>query len=915
MQSSTKKLCRLYVFTMLLVTVIFIVLYFPFLSEQYLYAYPRPDIGSDTTTTYLPKIIFDIKSILQGEFNSYTLQRGLGEYYDSPLYKYLNVVNLPLLLLGEKHMHWALLISMYLKYAAICFFALLFFRRLLRDDRLASVCALLWTYSGYAVLWGQHYQNLTNVVFLTIALYGLQLFLEHDRKRFLLIPALASLAYSSYYCLYTSCYLFAAYSIGFLIFRRAGTKEILKKAGAFALSLILAVGIAGECIFPELARFFESTRVSDVSGENANGFFVYPVRYLLTFLARLLSNDTIGVGNNFSGTKNYYEAAILSVSIMFIFMLVLLLQSEYRKRVAACTLACVAALCLGPVSRILNFSDDNQRWTFVYCFLEVVLIGVGLKYLFSHSGQPGFSKKLFRTVLIADGIYLLFLVLLCLAQSKYRITLNVRTCILIVVFLALYRLFFLFVLPHGNRRWKFAALALLVAVELVAMNYRSVNTRTRVKFEEWYGGMYYDGTGEIVDWIQNQDDSLYRINKSYDSVRYNDSLVQGYRGMAVYSSTNARELVDLYTFLGYTLTDGYRSHWIRFSAEDDVVNALLGVKYLITRSEDEPDEAFYKEVYSSGEFRVYENQLDLGFGYLYQNQIPQWQFETLRPLEKHVALTEGYCFSDEEITNSEPLEIEGFAKQDIIPYFEYAVNCKAQVRSGVLYVYATGDESADMQLIFDCSNLPEEWYVSGMTVEMSMAEEAIAQVFVMTDETGYSEEKSVQRVAQAEEDKLYFSLSKFDRPLELRFDPSHISQDVEIKSITLHLSNDEAAFSSMAKLRENRITDFSQNGNTFTGSITNPWEENAMLCIPLIYSSHWYAEVDGEAAEVQNINGGLVGIGLDSGFHEISITYYDNTQQIGQIVGLTSCLIYMVGAVIWWRRKGKYEIPMDIYEG
>lgn len=39
------------------------------------------------------------------------------------------------------------------------------------------------------------------------------------------------------------------------------------------------------------------------------------------------------------------------------------------------------------------------------------------------------------------------------------------------------------------------------------------------------------------------------------------------------------------------------------------------------------------------------------------------------------------------------------------------------------------------------------------------------------------------------------------------------------------------------------MTDFAQDGNTFTGTRTNP-NASAMLCIPLIYSNSWTATVD-----------------------------------------------------------------------
>lgn len=102
------------------------------------------------------------------------------------------------------------------------------------------------------------------------------------------------------------------------------------------------------------------------------------------------------------------------------------------------------------------------------------------------------------------------------------------------------------------------------------------------------------------------------------------------------------------------------------------------------------------------------------------------------------------------------------------------------------------------------------------------------------------------------------------------------------------------------------MTDFAQDGNTFTGTRTNP-NASAMLCIPLIYSNSWAATVDDQPVEIHNINGGLVGISLSQGAHEISLTYHDNTQQIGRIIGFSTLICYVAGSVIWWRKRGRKE--------
>ena len=784
MKNSVKKHWRIYGATLLIVTVLFTALYASYVIGEYFYAYSVTDTGSDTVKTYLPNIVFDIRNILQGKFNVYTLQRGLGEFYQNYTYKYL-FVNLPLLLCGEANLHWGILLSVYLQYVLIGFFALLYFRRLFRSDKIAVLCAILWTFSGFNVLWGQHYQFLTGMLAFTIAMYGVQLFLENDRKRFLLVPALAVFAYTSYYFLYMSCYFFAVYSILYLGSRKAGAKDILKKAGIFACGLFIAACMAGENIIPRVAAFFQSTRMDNVAQAKTPGL-VYTLEYLAAFLGRLFSSNMFGAGAAYEGPSNYYEVAILSVSVLFLFALVFLLQQrQWRRQTILATAIAFLAMCMPVVSRIIGFSVNNQRWTFVLCFAEVILIGAFLQCLFSQPESPDGKKKLLRTAAIADAIGIAALAALWVVQRYSTLDLKVRPAMLVALFFLIYSILFV-IIPRMKKRGAYILLAILIPLELVAANYTTVNRQAgRMTRTEWYEAMYYDNTVGLADWLKEQDSGLYRVSKNYDSVGYNDSLIQGYNGVKVYSSTNAAELVNLYTSFGYQVLDRENgANWITFDVRDDVANALLGVKYLFLRPDTMRDGQVYKEVYHDGDgYSIYENRYYLGFGYLYREQISLKEFEALTPEEKQNARTQLYYFTNGEM---------------------------------------------------------------GQTV-------------------GYAPQQG--------------------------------------KSI----------YDNLTSLQENIMTDFSQDGNTFTGSITDPWEEDAMLCIPLIYSEHWRAQVDGEPVEAYNINGGLVGIYVDPGRHEISITYHDNTQQIGQIVGLGSSLIYLACVIVWWRRKGKHEAPADIY--
>ena len=898
MHNKSYHLCRLY-FTLLgLVTLIFLFLYFDFISGKYLYAYQ--DTGLDTVATYLPRFIFEMDSIVNHSGSTYSLQWGLGSFITNYLLKYLNPVNLPLLLFGENMIHWGLLVSTYLKYALIALFSLLFFRCIIKDDRLAAGCALLWTFSGYAILWGQHYQFLTNILCFTICIYLFQLYLDGDKKSIFLIPALAFFIYNSYFHFYMSCYFFAGYGLFYLIINHSDFKKILKLVGIFVICVIWGILIAGDSILPSIVQFFSSTRMNDVTG-SAGTPLIYPIKYLLTFLSRLLSNNMIGIGDDFSGTTNYYEAAILSVSVLFLFMLVFLLQGKHKIRVAIITICCVVALCFTPVSHILGFSFDNQRWTFIYCFLEVIVIGIGLHQYFTVFRKPESQKLIVRTVLVTDAIYAFFVLLLWVAQCYSAIDIKFNNCLILAFFMAVYSAL-LIILPCWKIKYSYIPLAVIFCLELVVSNYSTINHRTKVTTDQWYHEMYYDESKDLVSMIQSQDPTLYRINKTFDSVHYNDSMVQHYNGVGVYSSVNSAELVNLAKTLNFSSDDNH----VRFSANNDIINTLLGVKYLIASPDTPVNDQYYEEIYSDGTYIVYENKLHLGFGYLYTSQISKEFFDSCSNAERSVLLTDHYYLSSEQSSSSnfQLPDMSIIDEIDLFDYFIESINCNTASSEDNLLVQA--QDSSDMQLYFEMPKIPQGWKAYDLTITFTATESSNMQLFFAGEDGIFTEEQSALLHYHEGPHTMTISSEALDSCTALRLDPSTVAQDIEIESIELTLVNEQYTAEQLQQLQENTMTDFTQDGNTFTGTISNPNEE-AMLCIPMIYSSHWSATVDGETAQVHNINGGLIGISLSEGHHEISITYQDNTQQIGFAIGVVSFLIYVIFSIIWWRRQQRHS--------
>lgn len=837
---------------LLAVSVIFLWLYGPCIFGGKLYAYS--DIGADTVDQYLPVMVYELDRL--GE-SGYDLQYGLGDYVPDPLYKYLTPFDAPIALLGGEHLAAGILISTYIKYCLIAAAALYFFTRLLGEEKTAFLCALLWTYSGYALLWGQHYRFLTVILAFTLAICAMQLFLEEDRKKFLLIPGLAALAGTSYYFLYTSCFFFAPYGVLYLWYHGKKPLEILKKVGWFALAMAAAACLGGIYLLPAVADFFDSARVAEVTGGAGQSGLLYAPSYILCLLGRLLSTDILGSGSLYRGPTNYYEMAILSVSMLGLLSIFLLLTGKYRLRTFLITGGALLLLCMPGFSRIIVFSELNQRWTYLLCFAQVIAIGFGLRELLGKE-TSGLARR-GLAVLGTFGFIACVLGVMWLWFHRAGVLLDLGACGRVAVFAFLYGLIFLFVgkLPHSGK-----VLAVVIAAELMICGTQTVSGRQLVDLETWNTGMYYDGTREVVQELSAADGGVYRVNKTYDSVRQNDALIQGYNGLGVYLSTNSQELVELFQRFGYPLMLGERTNWIRFDGDDLAANVLLGSKYVISREEMDP--RFYRELEGAGDLRVYALRYHPGFGYLQTQTVSEGQTEKATRLERLLLLCRGYYRTGQG--SGEAISTDAAAEQLTLSKTEdgsilmiWPEETPNRIPSGIRLTL-TEPVGGDIRLYRADGTLLDQVYLG--------ADRRECVLDVASWEQGTTlEGVSPETVANAE----------------------------------LIWMDAQTLIGSLEQLRLRGVTDWEETSDGFFLQLDTP--SDAMLCTALIYSNRWQAWVDGAEVSCVNVNGGLLGIPVTAGSHSIELVCRDPWSAWGTALSIVSVAVYCLGFVLWQRRK------------
>ncbi len=593
---------------------IFSIIYASMLSGRELYAFA--DIGGDTIHLIAPR------GHIRNHIGSggYSFSYGFGAYIDNSVLRYILPYDFLMSLTDYRLYSYAQLLSLGMKSLIAAFGMYFFLLELTRNRASALVGGLIWTFSSYMMVWAQHYTFSTMVALLPWGLLFVQKLLEGKRSAVFVCIPVALLTVLGYYYTYMAGLFLALYVFVYSVLHRTKFTRIIDRLVQLLLFALLGILLSMYRLQESIQTFFGSTRMNDVAGQVSYDALIYKRDYLLTFLGRFFSEDLIGTGNDYSGTYNYYEAALLSTSLLLMFAIVGLLGTQYRKSVLVCVVLSCASLLFPAVSQILNMNPLKQRWTFMLQVEMVIAVAFFIKSL-AEADPKEMKVRLIRTVVIADLIDLTLLFILVLAHKRELIVLSKPVFGMICAFLLIYSVILLAYAGH-KRGWIRFLLYGVIFCELIAFGLIPVNHRVKITYDAWEHGYYNDGTREAVEAIQTEDPGLYRINKTYVSVLYNDAMVQGYYGLSVYDNLNPSELVEFYVDAGYELLNG-KSHYVSIPYTDITINSLLGTRYVIARAEDVLDGSIFESVKEMGNLRIYRNRYAENFGYLYTTQLNQ----------------------------------------------------------------------------------------------------------------------------------------------------------------------------------------------------------------------------------------------------------------------------------------------------
>ena len=669
--------------------------------------YMYSDIGSDTIHQYYPFYVNEVLHIRNGDFSIYNWNFGLGTNIISANMWLLDPFGIFIVLVGcifgPGSVAYALVWMQIFKLACVYFISSKFFRYFFNSEVAVGTAALTFTFSGYIMLWGQHYFMGTLCFFIILLMYAIERYIRYEYRggELLLVLSVSAVLIFSYYAGYMVGITAMVYFLIRLLFGRDKSEsatDLFRKLFKTVFLVCCGVMISAIVLVPSTYHVMtDSSRLSATTAEKIDTFkrlFFRPFSMdgFKTKLCRFVSNNSLGItGNGNDYFPNYYEAPIYFCSMGIFFFIGQWLVNGFKE--AWKNKGIIKYLVILVVAYIIFFNDGVAFFmnaggglSFRYTF---VLMPV-LAFMVASVIQKIYEEKKVEPIGVVVAIILSIMTISCMYGDGVKDS-KVFTHKIVVVIIGFAILFCVINLSKKKVSFVFSAIIILTIASNILDSCQTTNNRGYVRNENmtltWDGDLLENDTQKALDWIASQDDSFYRIAKDYsDWDEISDAFVEKYDTVTVYNSTLNTDVEDYYINI-YPGVKMYNPAIRVFQLNtklDQAASDVVNIKYLLAKNKVDNNWRLLKRF---GDVNVYQNKNTDNLAKWYTKTISKEKFEGLSDDEKSVYLKDYVVVNDEfdlesgsaELTQFKretPTKISGAIKSDAAGVLMIAIPCQ-----------------------------------------------------------------------------------------------------------------------------------------------------------------------------------------------------------------------------------------------
>ena len=604
-----------------------LVLFHDFLFGDKFFAFK--DVGSDTFTQFVPNLMYLASP--EGWASAWSFNVGLGNVvplYPSP-FTLLAIAGGAERVLDMRI--WVYLAKIFVGGGAFFGFALAMGARL----EIARIVAVAYSFCGFIATDGQWDPLATEFAAYPLILWSIA---RHaSRPNAWLIPLCIAFAACIGVFMF-SAGVFVAYAF---VAACVASDRPVETARKWVVTILpqcaLGVAIAAPVVLPTVIQLLDSPRVGGaqvaLAGRLGELFAPNDSIMLLIELAGFFHKNVLGIGNRHFGWMNYLESPGFYVGMLPLLLIPQLWKgSPADKRILRAAGIALGLFIFIPAFRqaAFGFGIDYFRVNNLWVSLLMLTLFAKALEVVARRGVDGHLVGVTAATLalvaatIQTG-------LLPQPSTPHKVR---------IAALALAALVLLFLLARKKIDWpRFSAAALLlVAVDCAVVNYPSFHAPQRDVVTRSTPGFHSPGTDAALAFIKARDPGFHRIEKTFDSVSFCDALVQDYMGVKSYAFHGAG-IVGLFSDLALLPSRNQLknyTNWLPTFGERFALNTLTGVKYLIA---DRPVSwPGFRRIADTHGLSIYENEVALPLGVVYDRQYPRSRFDQLSPQARDITL-------------------------------------------------------------------------------------------------------------------------------------------------------------------------------------------------------------------------------------------------------------------------------------
>lgn len=727
------------------------------------------------------------------------------------------------------------------------------------SDNTTVLFSIMYALSGYFAAHSINPMWLDGLIALPLVVIGI----EHvcDKKHFILYTlSLVYVFVSNFYIGFMVGIFSALYFAYYIVSGKTtdvGAKPVLKSVLLFGASSVVAVLMSCWIIFPvykslQLGKFAFGN--SDYSfAENFNITDVFLKLFAGTF-------DTIrpeGFPMLYCGT----------LALIFVVIYFTARKIPLRQRVSGGALLAVILLSMyiKPVDMLWHGGKVPVWMPYRYAFIVAFLL-----MMFGAEAFENIKSVKRKTI---GGVFAA-LVAVLLITDHYAGSEHFNTTLVIVIPLIVLAVIagavVLFKKYPDHRAMKITLLS-LVSAELLLNN---IITIYRMDKDVYYSSRdSYLGTipetREVVNEVKAVDDGFYRMEKTYHRC-VNDPMAVGMYGISHSTSTFNAKAIALAKTLGF----GAREHYSRFDGETKLMDDILGIKYVLSKSEllSQYDETL--DIANENEIKAYVNEDAFGFAYLAEKDVIGAVLKDKSPFDVQERLAAKLSGNFESIfvpIDEYSIELSnlnaGSTTDNHLSYKKRLENDEAFInykvttsKSGEVYVYFPSNYERECKL-----------YVNGEFIKYYFENENHSIAYLGNFRQGETFDVKLELRGN----EVFFEHPQFctlDEEALARFDEIMLSMN----------ENTEVTRTGTAKL-----------------SISVDAKKDCALFTSIPYEEGWTVLLDGEPIPIlKTANDTLMCFEIPNGKHVVEMSFFPAGMKTGIIVSVSGAVMFAAMIVI-----------------